>query len=202
MSTRSKIIKKRNKKYSSSNSSFEETDVNQSAILKPLHVIMDRDSQSPRKLKDDEAVYDMISELPVTPEGHLAKQIILSMKDILENNLEKFQQSIVTDLKNENTKLKNDILGLAKEIEVQNKKIIDLEINQSKLDQYGRRNNLEISGIPDEISHHDLQESVVEILTEIGVVVNRDEIEACHRLQKGKNFQKRFKENHYSFYQP
>lgn len=198
MSTRSRRNRKRNKKYSN-NSSFEESEADQSTILETSNKMINQDSRSPPKLKDDEDVYQMISDLPDTPEGHLAKQIILSMKDILENKLEKFQHSIVSDLTNENKILRKDVIELAEKIDVQKNQIIDLQINQNKMDQYGRRNNLEISGIPDEISHDNLQESVVGILTDIGIKVTSDEIEACQRLPKGKK-SKGSKKNYYSFH--
>ena len=44
--------------------------------------------------------------------------------------------------------------------------------------QYGRRNNLEITGIPDDVDGQNLEEKVIEFL---------DKIEACHRIGKSKN---------------
>ena len=67
-------------------------------------------------------------------------------------------------------------------------KIIDLEIQNNNVDQYSRRNNVEISGIPQSVSDNQLEEKVVDILKAIDVNNTTNEIEACHRLgKKNKN---------------
>ena len=48
--------------------------------------------------------------------------------------------------------------------------------------QYGRRNNLEISGIPNKIKDEDLEKMAIDIMGEVGVEVGENEVEACHRL--------------------
>ena len=53
--------------------------------------------------------------------------------------------------------------------------------------QYSRRNNLEFVGIPNSISQDDLDDNVIEILKSIEVNVQSEDIEACHRLDYGKN---------------
>ena len=65
-------------------------------------------------------------------------------------------------------------------------KIIDLEIQNNNVDQYSRRNNVEISGIPQSVSDNQLEEKVVDILKAIDVNITTNEIEACHRLGKKK----------------
>ena len=54
----------------------------------------------------------------------------------------------------------------------------DIESNN----QYNRRNNLEISGIPNNSEDDDLETKAVEVLKKINVIVKKEEIEACHRL--------------------
>ena len=53
-------------------------------------------------------------------------------------------------------------------------------INQVK--QYGRRNNIVISGIPDGISDNDLGSTVFDIMKDVDVDINSSDIEACHRI--------------------
>ena len=48
-----------------------------------------------------------------------------------------------------------------------------------------RRNNIEIHGIPDE-ENEDLESKVVAIADSIGINIHKTEIEACHRIKKGK----------------
>ena len=41
------------------------------------------------------------------------------------------------------------------------------EINKNHFEQYGRRNNLEIPGIPYDVSDENLEEKVIQVLSEI-----------------------------------
>ena len=51
-------------------------------------------------------------------------------------------------------------------------------------EQYSRRECLEIVGIPQDISDDALEDKVCQILTKIGVILESDDIQACHRLRK------------------
>ena len=59
------------------------------------------------------------------------------------------------------------------------------------MEQYGKRNNLEITGIPDDVSDENLEEKVIQVLSEIQVNVSSSNIEACHRIGKSKNSSKK-----------
>ena len=55
-------------------------------------------------------------------------------------------------------------------------------------DQYSRRENLVISGIPDSILQNDLENEVISIINKIGLEnLSSYEIVACHRMFKRKN---------------
>ena len=71
------------------------------------------------------------------------------------------------------------------------KKVISLEENSNSLEQHGRRNNLEITGIPDDVDDQKLEKKVIEILDKINVNVSSKDVEACHRIGKSKTPQKR-----------
>ena len=70
-------------------------------------------------------------------------------------------------------------------------KFMSLEINGNHLEQYGKRNNLKITGIPDDVSDENLEEKVIQVLSEIQVSVSSSDIEACHRIGKSKNSSKK-----------
>ena len=59
-----------------------------------------------------------------------------------------------------------------------------LEIDQKNnhLDQYIRRNNLEIQGIPANVTDDELEGKVIDIFSCLGVEVKGSDIEECHRL--------------------
>ena len=64
------------------------------------------------------------------------------------------------------------------------KKVYSAEENINSLEHYGRRNNIEITGIPESIEDQKLEETVVEVLNKIDLNVSNNDIEACHRLGK------------------
>ena len=90
------------------------------------------------------------------------------------------KEVIIQNLRNECNRLNNVVSEMSL-------KIVDLESKCNSLEQYGRRNNLEISGIPDSVDQTDLEDKVVEIFDKIGVDLSNDEIEACHRIGKSKD---------------
>ena len=59
-----------------------------------------------------------------------------------------------------------------------------LENDLIKLQQYSRRENIEIIGIPDSVQQNNLEKTVIGILQRIGVKISSYHISACHRLQK------------------
>ena len=73
-------------------------------------------------------------------------------------------------------------------------KILTLESERNSLEQYGRRNNIEITGIPGSAPDQNLEEKVVDILNEKSVTVSPKDIEACHCVGV------QLKENNSSFY--
>ena len=56
------------------------------------------------------------------------------------------------------------------------------------LKQYGKRNKLEITRIPDDVSDENLEENVIQVLSEIQVSVSSFDVEACK--SKSKNLSK------------
>ena len=54
------------------------------------------------------------------------------------------------------------------------------------LKQYGRRNNIEFTGIPDTVQGNELENKVIRIFDAIGVEANSADFEDCHRVGKSK----------------
>ena len=64
-----------------------------------------------------------------------------------------------------------------------------LEKKLNNLDQYGRRENIEISGIPNNVPNDILEEEVLKILRKIGLVnISSYDIVGCHRLGSRDRF--------------
>ena len=79
---------------------------------------------------------------------------LLNLKDVIIKNLQ---------VENER---------LRKKVNVLENKVLTLKSELSSLEQYGRRNNIEITGIPDNVPDQILEKKVVDILNEISVDVS------------------------------
>jgi hypothetical protein len=84
----------------------------------------------------------------------------------------KAQQAIILTLRTENTNLK-------KNVDVLNDRVDSLE-------QYGRRNTLEIHGIPS-AGGENTRDLVLATCKAVGVNLGPEAIDSCHRLPKGAN---------------
>ena len=87
----------------------------------------------------------------------------------------------------ENKKLQSDIEIVKNVNRKLEDKIVYLEKNQAKAEQYSRRNNVEISGIPNTIPDNDLETTVISIRRDSGVEIDSKDIEGCHRLPLSRN---------------
>ena len=104
------------------------------------------------------------------------------------------KHEIINELKEQINKLNARITNLTKDnaklkkINTKNETSIkNLELKINRLDQYGRRDNLEIAGIPDSVRDDNLEAEVIKLFSEVDVVVESGDIVACHRLPKKKD---------------
>ena len=63
-----------------------------------------------------------------------------------------------------------------------NERVIEMERNTHRLEQYSRRECIEIAGVPNSITNDLLEEHVILIFEKLGVVMEPMDIVACHRL--------------------
>ena len=59
------------------------------------------------------------------------------------------------------------------------------------MEQYDRRNSIEITGIPDNIEDKNLEHSVIEIFKAADIQISHNDVEDCHRIRSPKVTQKR-----------
>ena len=108
-----------------------------------------------------------------------------SLKDIFINILGKLEslEEQLEMIKHKTSKLnnlyKNDLDDVYD-------KFYDIECRVIQNEQYSRRENIIISGIPDNVNQKDLEKSVLNILNSIGMKISSYEIAACHRLRKNR----------------
>ena len=63
-------------------------------------------------------------------------------------------------------------------------KLVELERQHHKLEQYKRRECLDFSGIPNSVAPKSLENFILRLLQEIGINLDKSRIGACHRLGK------------------
>ena len=91
------------------------------------------------------------------------------------------------EMKSHYNRLQRKVYALEDYNDVIDNSLTALEKELSLLAQYGRRESIEILGIPSSVKIHDLEDKAIEILRNIGVVVDPKEIVAVHRLKDYKN---------------
>ena len=62
----------------------------------------------------------------------------------------------------------------------------EVERDTAELQQYTRRNNIEISGLPETIEDKSLEDTVIKIAKAVDIPIGKNDIEACHRLSRRK----------------
>ena len=102
----------------------------------------------------------------------------------LFNQISKLSEN-VDRLVTANDKLNSELLIVRNVNQNLQNRIINLEKQQSKSEQYNRRNNIKIPGISNEVSDQNLKETVIGIRKDSGIDVSGLDTEGCHRLPLG-----------------
>ena len=107
------------------------------------------------------------------------------VKDLC-NQIEKLTESL-NQVTAANEKIASELV-IVKNVNVNlENRIVNLEKMQAKAEQYNRRDNVEISGISNEIPNEDLENHVTEICKNSNIMINPTDIEGCHCLPLGRN---------------
>ena len=122
-------------------------------------------------------------------------QVIDSKMSSFKTDLKEERKKILQDVKEyileilmkENRKLRNRVTVLEDETDHLYDKMYELEKVVYNMNQYGRKNNNEIRGIPDGVTDDALETTSIHILNNlVDTHIDADtEVEACHRLKGG-----------------
>ena len=140
-----------------------------------MSVIHDHNTRSKKQLPFEDAMEKM--ESTILEQISSLKADVRSMKDKFLN----MKDVIIKRLQDENALLRSRCSKLED-------KVVSHELSVNQVEQYGRRNNIVITGIPDDTDDDDLEDSVTSIMKDLDVIVQNSDIEACHRI--GKSDQK------------
>ena len=113
--------------------------------------------------------------------GMLTQQLQMLRNDIAAD-IASQKNEIIECLQKENKALKTELDSLKVDLAKKSNLIISIERDVVDLQQYIRRNNIEICGIPNNVEQKDLEEKVIQIADTIDVKISKNDIEACHRL--------------------
>ena len=116
-----------------------------------------------------ENINNKFNEIENNIKSNITEQVNKSIISIME--------SITDALKEENKLLNSKVLNLEHELS-------QSEAHINNLDQYNRRNYLEIQGIPSNVSDDALEDKVINIFHSLNINVNTNDIEDCYRLGK------------------
>ena len=113
-------------------------------------------------------------------------------KQLIDMFLEKESMSkSISDLTSESQKLTGVVTRLESEVSILRrvndelqKQLISTERQCWANAQYSRRECIEVAGIPSSVSDDNLENKVLKIFDKLGVPINPNNIEACHRIKK------------------
>ena len=118
----------------------------------------------------------------------------LKGKVIVDNNIKNLcdQVSRLTEnlakLMESNEKFSSQLIAVKKVNTLLEKRASDeLEKSQAETEQYSRRYNVEISGIPHETLDNNLEDKVIDICKDASIEIGHVDIEGCHRLPLSRN---------------
>ena len=104
----------------------------------------------------------------------LREQLNSLKRELAEKN------EIISSFKNELDDVKADDVSFLKEFVKAERDVADMQ-------QYTRRNNIEVAGIPDSVENSVLEQTIINIAELMRVNISKSDFEACHRLSKRKN---------------
>ena len=109
----------------------------------------------------------------------------------LKDEIILLKNTVIKNLLDDNKRLRNKIKELEEKQNDNSNLLVEVESQSQSLEQYTRRNNIEIDGIPEEVTNENLEGKVVEILNSVDIDISSFEIEACHRLPLPKKSKKK-----------
>ena len=165
---------RQNKKLNAS-----ETDMDETAVF-----------SKPSEQSEQPAEYSS-QEPPSSQEmWKLLKRIEINTTALLEENRQlrkslEFTQTEVQELKSCNALLTTRIEAMEAREKIADKTIHDLEEKYDDIEQYSRKFNLEIHGIP-ERKEEDITQIILDLADTIDADVREEDIDICHRLYKAE----------------
>ena len=117
--------------------------------------------------------FEIMNNRLVTMENSI-KSII---SDQVNESIMKVKDSVIEALKEDNLKLQKNVEDLEEQLS-------DNDTYINKLDQYNRKNNIKIQGIPSSVSDENLEKKAMDIFKCLNIIIQSNDIEGYHRIGK------------------
>ena len=113
--------------------------------------------------------------LTISEDSNKLSQVNNLIYGELKDSIAKIKDIVTCRLLEENRRLSNRVTTLEQ-------RVVNIERNMNLNQQNSRKNNIEIDGIPDNISQHNLKKTVTEIIKALNIDCTENDIEVVHRL--------------------
>ena len=120
--------------------------------------------------------YENTNKRPQELNDHLKTNIYIYIVDQMNESVMSIKDKIIDALKEDNAQLRN-------KRKLWEKKLTEVEISRNNLEQYTRRNNIEIQGIPPKISSERLEEKG-EVFGAMNPAITKNVVEDLAKVQK------------------
>ena len=114
-----------------------------------------------------------------------------SLKVYFESHLKNLKEEIIERLQEENNLLKVEMSHLKDNLNEKTQLIIYMEKDIIDVQQYIRRNNIEIMGIPSTVKDNDLEKKVVEIAASIDVSITTEKHRSLSSFKRSEKLQRK-----------
>jgi len=148
-----------------------------------------KERSSSQSLEDDSIQDNILAKLDSLMQ---MKKSIGEIEKSLSYHTEHYEEILkeLKELRRENAGLKEELNAVNKKQKAGEEEIRDLQDRLNELEQYGRRVNLEIHGVPVQggrVEEEKTEEVVRELAQKINVVYTPGEVHKLHRLQKRRD---------------
>lgn len=177
--------RRRRETSSSSNASYEENPKKMSK-LEESEVFVDGSDETPSLSE----MYKILMVIKRNTRKILEEHEVLRQEcNELKKSLE-FNSNLLEDMKKENADLRREVTKLnqardesQEKIKLMQSRIENFESEQDELQQYQRKYNLEIHGIPEK-EDEDVEELIVKLAEKLDVNITNSDIDIAHRLYR------------------
>ena len=148
---------------------------------------VEEETEEPRRLELKEMLVDIKIEVSnILRENTKINKALAEFRSLIKEQKDEIDamKASIKKSKDENFALENGLIAARKKIEDQQGEIAELYCLQDNLEQYTRKQSLEICGIPDSL-YSSTEEAVLKIAEVLEVPMSSEDINISHKI-KGK----------------